>query len=79
MSHRQVEGVIGRLCTDEALRRRFAADPAGTLAAEVARGVHLTPVERDALAGTDAAAWEALAASLDARLQKVSFHGEDES
>jgi len=79
MSHRQVEGVIGRLCTDEALRRRFAADPAGTLAAEVARGVDLTPVERDALAGTDAAAWEALAASLDARLQRANLGVENES
>ena len=73
MSHRSVEMVIGRLATDEGLRRRFLEDPAGVLDELCGQGCELSPVEIRALAALDQAAITAFAEALDRRLQKVDF------
>mgnify|MGYP001299829529 CR=1 FL=1 len=70
--HKNVELLIGRLATDPAFRRRFAADPGGLLRELTARGVELTSVEIDALASLDASAIGAFAASLDRRLRHAA-------
>ena len=65
--------VIGRLATDEGLRRRFLEDPAGVLDELCGQGCVLSPVEIRALAALDQAAFTAFAEALDRRLQKVDF------
>ncbi len=47
MSQQNVEKVMTRLLTDEALRTRFALDPFDTLAECHLRGMALTPDEID--------------------------------
>src|SRR5262245_35037453 len=54
VTHRNVETLIGRLATDPALRRRFAHDARAVLKELREQGYELTPVEREALASTDA-------------------------
>ena len=75
MSQRNVERVIGRLVTDESLRRRFAQDPQGTLAELAACGVELTSCELAALEALDARQVERFALTLDPRLQKMDLCG----
>jgi len=65
--------IIGRLATDEGLRRRFLEDPAGVLDELCGQGCELSPVEIRALAALDQAAITAFAKALDRRLQKVDF------
>jgi hypothetical protein len=65
--------IIGRLATDEGLRRRFLEDPAGALDELCGQGCELSPVEIGALATLDQAAITAFAEALDGRLQKVDF------
>jgi hypothetical protein len=74
MSQRNVELVIGKLATDEALRRAFLADPGAALAQQVAEW-DLNPCERQALAALDPEALERFAAALDPRIQKSDLHG----
>lgn len=71
MSQRTVEVVIGKLVTDEGLRRRFADSPAAVIDELIAGGTALTPVERQAILEMDAGACEQFAARLDPRLQKI--------
>ena len=71
MSQKNVETVLGRLSTDETLRRRFQADRVGVLDELAAQGVELTPVERRALLELDCGACERFAERLDPRIQKV--------
>jgi hypothetical protein len=71
MSHRGVEVVLGRLATDEAIRRRFSEAPAAVLRELMALGLELTPVEMLALERLDPWAIQRFAQSLDARLQKA--------
>ncbi|HWB81883.1 MAG TPA: Os1348 family NHLP clan protein [Nannocystaceae bacterium] len=66
--HRNVELFLGRLATDPALRRRFAAAPSLVLGE---LGLELTAVEREALAATDPNAVIAFAGALDRRLQRA--------
>jgi hypothetical protein len=73
MGHRSVEVLIGRLVTDEELRRRFADDRHGTIALMEQRGLDLTAAEVDALLASPTVLWEELAAALDPRLQKASL------
>ena len=73
MGQRSVEILIGRLVTDEELRRQFVADPRETIRLAQLRGLELTAAEVDALLATPVALWEALAAALDPRLQKASL------
>jgi hypothetical protein len=73
MGQRSVEILIGRLVTDEELRRRFVADPRETIRLEQLRGLELTAAEVDALLASPMALWERLAAAFDPRLQKASL------
>ena len=75
MSQRTVEAVIGRLVTDEGFRRRFRVSPAAVIDELIANGIALTPVERQALLGMDAAACEEFADRVDPRLQKICLGG----
>jgi hypothetical protein len=76
MSHRAVEIVLGRLATDEALRKRFAVGAAQALQELFAQGLELSPVERAALECLDPAALAEFAAALDTRLQKACLSPE---
>lgn len=71
MSHRGVEIALGRLATDEALRRRFREGPAQALKELIALGLELSPVELAALESLDASAVQRFAQALDPRLQKA--------
>ena len=76
MSQRNVELLIGRLVTDEELRRRFARAPFDTLTEFVDQGWDLTRAEIDALVQVDVALWTRAAARLPSRLQRVSLRPE---
>ena len=71
MSQRYVEILVGRLVTDEELRRRFEEQPAAVIDELIAEGLRLTPVERDALLEIDPSACDRFAEQLDPRLQKA--------
>jgi hypothetical protein len=73
MTQRSVEVLIGRLATDEPLRRRFATNPEDVLRLLAAEGFHLSPVETAALVRLHPAALDRFAGSLDPRLQKASL------
>jgi len=73
MSHRGVEIVLGRLVTDEAMRRRFWQAPTQALRDLMALGLELSAVEMAALESLDAAALQRFALSLDPRLQKAEL------
>jgi hypothetical protein len=77
MSQRSVETVLGRLATDETLRRRFHTDRAAVLDELVAQGVLLSDVERRALLELDCGACERFAERLDPRIRKVSLRSQD--
>jgi hypothetical protein len=79
MSHRTIERVIGRLLTDEELRREFTRGPKRMLAALAEQGWELTRLEVDALITTDVGVWCDAAARIDPRLQRCSLktHEED--
>ena len=79
MSQSNVERVVGRLATDEGLRRRFASDPRAALEEMVGRGVELTECERWALSHLDPQDLERFAESMDARLQKADLDHVDPS
>ena len=73
MSHRNLEIVIGKLVTDEALRWEFQRRPASVLLRLADHGLGLTNSEVDAILGLDVAALERFVATLDERLQKASL------
>ena len=73
MSHRNVERLIGRLATDPVLRRDFARHPVRALEELSAQGYELTPIEIEALAGTDTDALRTFVAALDRRLRKADI------
>jgi len=73
MSQKCVEMIFGKLATDEELRRRFVADPLGTLALLAERGLELTRAESEALAATRADLFARLSEAIDPRLQKASL------
>lgn len=74
MSHRYVETLLGRLATDPALRRRFAADREALLEELRSLGYELTAIELEALASTEPNAIDRFAKSLDERLRKAEFN-----
>ena len=76
MSHRGVEIVLGRLATDEALRKRFRQAPAAVLKELMALGIELSPVELGTLESLDPSAVHRFAQSLDPRLQKAALVAE---
>jgi hypothetical protein len=76
MSQKSVEIVIGRLATDEALRARFLADPAGTLRSLWESGLELNPGEVEALLETPPESWAAMATRIHPRLQKIALRAD---
>jgi CubicO group peptidase (beta-lactamase class C family) len=76
MSHRHVETLLGRLATDPALRRRFAANREALLEEFRSHGHELTAIELRALASTEPDAIDRFARSLDERLRKAEFTNE---
>jgi hypothetical protein len=73
MSHRGVEIVLGRLATDESIRRRFGEAPGVVLKEMMALGLELSAVELAALERLDPWAIQRFAQSLDSRLQKAAL------
>lgn len=76
MSQRNVEQLIGRLVTDEGLRRRHASDPAGTIRDLLAEGLELNRCEQRALVALDPAAVARFADALDPCILKISLLGD---
>lgn len=76
MSQRNVELLIGRLLTDEELRRQFLRAPASVVDAFQRQGWELTTSEADALAATDASTFAALAERIPSRLRRCSLRTE---
>lgn len=76
MSQRNVENLIGRLATDEALRERFAADREAVLRELTATGTELNACEQRALATLDPRALRRFADAIDPRLQKCRLQVE---
>jgi hypothetical protein len=70
MSQPSVERVIGRLVTDEALRRRFTHNPQGAVDELVESGIELNPCEQRAIAALDPHVLQWFADRLDPRIQK---------
>jgi hypothetical protein len=73
MSHRTIERVIGRLLTDEELRREFIRAPKRALAELAEQGWELTRLEVDALLTIEVRLWSDVAARIDPRLQRCSL------
>lgn len=73
MSQSNVERVVGLLVTDEAVRRRFAADPHTTLQDLSEGGCELTFCERQALASIDPRDLARCADAIDPRLLKADL------
>ena len=73
MSQRNVELLIGRLLTDDDLRRQFVRNPVEVVGAFRQQGWELTDGETAALADTDARTWTALASCIPSRLRRCSL------
>jgi hypothetical protein len=73
MTQRSVETALGRLATDDELRRLMQSSAEAALLALEAAGLEFSPVERSALARLDARAAERFARTLDPRLQRASL------
>jgi hypothetical protein len=73
MSQKSIEIVIGRLASDETLRLRFFADPAGTLQYLRENGLDLNPVEIEALLEMPSESWAVMASWVHPRLQKIAL------
>lgn len=78
MSQRNVQLVIGRLVTDEALRQRFLRAPTRTLDELSDVGWEMSRGEKDALLEVDTHLWSRIAAKLPSRLQQCVL-GEEAS
>ena len=77
MSQRNVELIVGRLATDEDFRARFRKGPEALLRGLVTDGVELTSTEIASILACADRCLEALAASIDPRLQKASLRAPD--
>ncbi len=73
MAQRNVEILIGRLVTDEAVRAMFLRDPEAALTQFIECGYELTSLEVAALRATDRTLWSRIAEQIDPRLQKIAF------
>jgi hypothetical protein len=73
MSQRNVELLIGRLLTDEDMRRQFMRKPACAIEDFCRQGWELTQGEIEALTATDALMWSELASRIPSRLQRCSL------
>jgi hypothetical protein len=77
MSQRTIERVIGRLLTDEELRRKFVRSPRRTLLELNEQGWELSRLEVDALLATAIGLWSEVAVRIDPRLQRCSLKTDD--
>lgn len=77
MSQRNVELLIGRLLTDEGLRRRFGCCPRAVVADFCEQGWELSSGEVEALIAMDTKLWFIAAAGLPSRLQRCSLRSDD--
>ena len=77
MSHNVVQFLIGRILTDEALRKRLAAQPVATLKQLRDEGFALTDLEIDALSRIDATWWSRTAKGIDAHLQQCDLNADE--
>ena len=73
MSQRTVELLIGRLLTDDDLRKQFVRDPREVIDTFMRQGWELTESEAEALASTDTKTWADLAAQIPSRLRRCSL------
>jgi hypothetical protein len=73
MSQRNVELFIGRLLTDEDLRRQFVRKPERAISDFCRQGWELSEGEIDALVASDSAMWEEVASRVPSRLQRCSL------
>jgi hypothetical protein len=73
MSQSNVERVVGLLVTDEAMRRRFAADPHATIRSLCEGGLGLSFCEQQALASLDPRQLARCAEAIDPRLLKADL------
>ena len=73
MSQRHVEILLGRLLTDEKLRRRFFPIGPASFEATSHDRLELTAIERHALSTLNPTLCERFAESLDARLKKAAI------
>lgn len=73
MTQRNVEWLVGRLLTDEELRRSFIREPASTLEQLQRQGWELTATEVEALLSGDPTMWRDLARRIPPRLQRCSL------
>jgi hypothetical protein len=73
MSQKTVQLVIGRLFTDDDLRRQFVERPYETLAELRDQGHELTTDEIDALVRSDPEVWPSMARRIHPRLQRCSL------
>ena len=73
MSQKTVQLVIGRLLTEEDLRRRFVDQPLATLTELRDQGFELTKDEIEALAQSDAKMWPSVARRIHPRLQRCTL------
>ena len=73
MSQSNVERVVGLLVTDEAMRRRFAADPQATIQSLSESGLALSFCERQALVSIDPRQLARCAEAIDPRILKADL------
>jgi hypothetical protein len=78
MSQVHVERVIGQLATDEAMRRRFAANPHAVLAEAIENGMELNECERWSLVHLDPHELARFAQAIGPRLQRADLRGGEE-
>jgi hypothetical protein len=79
LTQKSVEIVIGKLASDDELRRRFRRDRLATLRSlQQEQGLELTTVETASLVTADLDAFERLARALDPRVKKASLKPEAE-
>jgi hypothetical protein len=76
VSQKHVELLIGRLLTDEDLRRQFSHAPVETLTALFDQGWELTRGEIEALLQIDGQLWSRVAAKLPSRIQRCSLRAD---
>ena len=76
MSQINVERLIGRLATDEALRRRFEDSPREFLIQMMESGMNLNRCELEALAALDPVALAHFTRTIDSRLQRIDVERE---
>ena len=69
--------MIGRLLTDEELRREFIRSPTQTLVELHEQGWELSRLEGDALLAIEMSLWTEVAARIDPRLQRCSLKIKD--